>query len=183
MFSKLYIRAVMLQKGTLAHFWKNIYMYIFLAWCDLFYICRLPFHKVYTTEKTALYWFHFRSFFNSLHKPFLLSDKKKHGPEKKMPLWHFVTNYFSCSRFLCYLTANACNSRVLRLQNEFPYLNENYQTDERDTFRYVLGVVNRASSNVKVTTFSFLVLSFYVSLFLLLIVHIFCCDSYTGHTT
>ena len=112
-----------------------------MAWCDLFYICRLPFHKVYTTEKTALYWFHFRSFFNSLHKPFLLSDKKKHGPEKKMPLWHFATNYFSRSRFLCYLTANACNSRVLRLQNEFPYLNENYQTDERDTFHYVFDMI------------------------------------------
>ena len=47
-FRKLYICAVMLQKGTLVSSMKKKKN---LAWCDLFHIWRLPFHKEYATEK------------------------------------------------------------------------------------------------------------------------------------
>ena len=40
MFSKLYIGAVMLQKGTLAHFWKKKYIYF---WRDVIYFTYVDF--------------------------------------------------------------------------------------------------------------------------------------------
>ena len=63
-----------------------------------------------------------------------------------------------------YLTANAFNDRVLRLQNEFlclSCLSGNCQTVERDAFLCVLGVVHICSiQQRKAETFS--VFSFYV---------------------
>ena len=85
-----------------------------------------------------------------------------------MPLQDFVT----ISR--CYLTANAFNDRVLRLQNEFlclSCLSENCQTIERDAFLCVLGVVHIVSNSAKLRHFQFSVCT---SKFLLSTVHVLC---------
>ena len=85
-------------------------------------MCRLPFYKVYATEKQPCIDLIFRSFFSSLHKPFLLSYKMKRGAEKcghdKPDL---CILFLKLGGFPCYLTADVCNSRVLKLQNEFLY--------------------------------------------------------------
>ena len=118
--------------------------------CDLFYISvDFQFTK-YIPQKRVLNWFNLRSFFNKLHKQSFFQVTKK-TRYRKMPL-RFCC-YFSHCMFPCYLTANAFNERVLRLQNEFlclSCLSGNCQTVERDPFLYVLGVVHIASNSTHV---------------------------------
>ena len=158
----------MLQKGTFGIFEKIVIlgvMWFILHYVDLQFTKHIP-------QKKSPVLIHLRSYFNRLHKPFLLSYKKKHGAEKR----HYkIVLLFLAGMFPCYLTANAFNDRVLRLQNEFlclSCLNGNCQTVERDAFLCVLGVVHIASNRAKLRHFQF---SVSTSTFLLLTVHVLCC--------
>ena len=150
-------------KGNISGIFEKTYIFDV---CDLFYMCRLSFHKVYTTGKRSCIDLILDLSLIACISRFFKVTERNMAPKKcghdKADLCIF---FLKLGVFPCYLTANACNGRVLRLQNEFLCLNENYPTDKQVTLLCVLGVVHLASNNAKLRHFQFSVSSSFRSSF------------------